>query len=117
MTAIRHSLARTGAAALLLLAAYAGAAHAGGTQAGTTISNSATLNYTVGGTTQNPICSSQSGNTNNLNCATNATTFTVDNKIDLLVQTSDTAPVTAVPGGTASTTFIVKNQGNFMQDF
>ncbi|HEY1227335.1 MAG TPA: hypothetical protein VGF26_08435 [Ramlibacter sp.] len=117
MTAIRHSLARTGATALLLLAAYAGAAHAGGTQAGTTISNSATLNYTVGGTTQNPICSSQSGNTNNLNCANNATTFTVDNKIDLLVQTTDTTAVTAVPGGTAATTFTVKNQGNFAQDF
>lgn len=117
MTAIRNSLARTGAAALLLLAAYAGAAHAGGTQAGTTITNSATLNYTVGGTAQNSICSSQSGNSNNLNCAANATTFTVDNKIDLLVQTTDTAPVPAVPGGTSSTTFIVKNQGNYTQDF
>src|SRR4051794_696442 len=94
----RNPLARMGAVALVLLAGLAGAAHATGTTAGTPINNSATLNYSVGGTAQTQICSSLTGNST---ATCSPTTFVVDTKVDVLVTTSDGSPgVSTVPGST-----------------
>jgi hypothetical protein len=112
-----HAFARGGAiVALVLGAVFAqGAAQAGGTDAGTTIGNKATLNYSVGNVNQNPIASSPTGSTNGTGATT---TFVVDNKISLTVTTNDGAPVTAVPGqASVTTTFTVSNTGNNTQDY
>ena len=113
MTSLRNRLAQAGACALVLMAAYAGPAHAIGTASGTSIPNSAKLNYTVGGNNQEEICSGETPN-NTKNCA--PTVFTVDTKIDVLVSTSDPTAVSTVPGGATTLTFTVRNQGNSTQD-
>lgn len=113
----RPSLWRGGATGLLALAALLGgtAAHAGGTTAGTTINNKATLTYSVGNVNQNSIGSAPGGNSSG---AGSNTSFVVDNKINLTVTTSDIAAVSAVPGQTAvTTTFVVTNSGNAVQDY
>lgn len=79
-----------------------------GTQAlaasGDTVSNTATLEYEVGGTPQPPETS-------------NTVDFTVDKKIDLLVAEADGAAVQVIPGSTDRyLTFTVTNQGNDPQD-
>lgn len=113
MTSLIDKLSRAALAALLLAGA-AGAAHAAGTASGTSIPNSATLNYTVGGTPQASVCSGQTAN-NTSTCS--PTTFVVDTKIDVLVTLQNsTAPVNFTPGASAQLTFTVKNQGNSTQD-
>lgn len=78
---------------------------AAGTAAGTSITNTATVNYQVAGVSQDAIDS-------------NTASFVVDNKVDLTVQRLDTAAVTAGPGGTGYiTTFRVTNIGNKTQGF
>lgn len=98
-----------------LLGLVSQSALAAGTASGTTISNLATLNYSVGGTAQPAIGSSQAGNTVG---AGTATTFAVDNKVDVLV-TEGNATYTTVAAGQAAaiTTFTVTNEGNATQDF
>jgi uncharacterized repeat protein (TIGR01451 family) len=111
------SLWRGGATGLLALAALLGgtAAHAGGTTAGTSIDNKATLTYSVGTVNQNSIGSSPTGNTSGSGLNTS---FVVDKKINLTVTTSDSAAVSAIPGQTAvTTTFVVTNTGNSVQDY
>lgn len=105
-----------GLALLALLAMLAGpVAHAAGTAAGTTITNKATLSYSVGNVNQASIGSSPTGNTSGTG---SNTSFVVDNKVNLSVTTSDSAPVSAIPGQTAvTTTFVVSNTGNNTQDF
>jgi hypothetical protein len=116
-------MARPGAIIAFALAATlsGGAAHAAGTLAGTDITNLATLNYSVGSVNQSPIGSSATGNTTG---AGTATSFRVDNKVNLTVTTSDTGYVSVVPGQTLLTatasqvaTFSVTNNGNSTQDF
>ena len=76
------------------------------TQAGTTISNQATLTFLVGGSLQPTV-------TNDT-----PTTFTVDRKIDLVVVNNDTTTVSAYPSSNTSyLTFVVTNTGNDTQDF
>ena len=126
-TLFRNTLARPVMAFALAMAGLAagGAAHALGTAAGTAITNLATLNYSVGGAAQTAIGSSEAGNTTG---AGTATSFVVDNKINLLVATTDTTFVSVVPGltGVAAgnpnsalqvTTFTVTNTGNSVQDY
>ncbi len=95
-------------AALLVLGLLAfGAtrnADAAGTTAGTSITNQATLTYTVGTVSQTPIPS-------------NIVTFKVDRKINVTVATTDTANVLVGPGAPVTLTFTVTNQGNDNQDF
>ncbi|MGH6610268.1 MAG: hypothetical protein ACRECQ_08430 [Burkholderiaceae bacterium] len=92
-----------------------GTVHAAGTASNTTISNTATLNYAVGGVNQPAIGSSPTGNTSG---AGTATTFVVDNRVNVTVVTTDTTFVSVVPGATAQvTTFTVTNTGNTVQDF
>ena len=126
-TLFRNTLTRPVMAVALAMAGLAagGAAHALGTASGTAITNLATLNYSVGGAAQTAIGSSAAGNTTG---AGTATSFVVDNKINLLVATTDTTFVSVVPGltGVAAgnpnsalqvTTFTVTNTGNSVQDY
>ena len=86
-----------------------------GTASNTTISNLATLNYSVGGTAQAAIGSSAAGNTTG---AGTATTFVVDKKVNLVVAEVSNTPTTVAPGqAVAVTTFTVTNTGNDVQDF
>ncbi len=76
-----------------------------GTPSGTTVNNSATLSYTVGGIGQAQIIS-------------NTTSFVVDNMVDLTVATVDAAAVIVNPGSTARVlTYTVTNAGNTVQDY
>lgn len=86
-----------------------------GTASGTSITNLATLSYTVGGVTQTPIGSSATGNTTG---AGTATAFVVDNKVNVTVVEGNATFTTVVPGQLAAvTTFTVTNAGNTAQDF
>jgi uncharacterized repeat protein (TIGR01451 family) len=80
-------------------------AHAAGTAAGTPISNTATVTYSVGTVAQAPITS-------------NVAQFVVDSRIDLTVTRDDTAPVIARPNEPAVlATFTVANTGNSTQSY
>ena len=91
-------------AALLGLVSQSAMAANNYTPAGTTISNTATVNYSVGSTAQTPITSS-------------ATTFKVDNKVNVTVaKTSDNSSVN--PGTSKqAVAFTVTNNGNAPQRF
>lgn len=104
-------------AALLAGAALLGlvsqSALAVGTASGTLISNIATLAYSVGGVAQTGIGSSLTGNTAGVGTAT---TFLVDNKVNLSVVGGGLTTVTPGQVGGVNT-FIVTNLGNTVQDF
>lgn len=100
------------------------------TASGTTISNIAIAGYSVGGTAQNSICSSPTGNTTTTGststslaqCNNNGTTggtntsFLVDDKLVLTVAHVDTGDVTVSPGATLQfLSFTVTNNGNATQ--
>ena len=112
----RNTLARPGAIIAFAVAALSGgAAHAAGTLSGTSISNLATLSYSVGGTAQTSIGSSAGGNTAG---AGTATSFVVDNKVNLSVLETGGAVTSVVPGTTNQvTTFTVTNSGNTAQGY
>lgn len=108
---------RAGTAALALLGSiiWAGTASAAGTASGTSISNLSTLSYSVGGVGQPDIGSSAAGNTVG---AGTATTFTVDNKVNLSVVETGTTVTSVAPGSSNNiTTFTVTNLGNTPQGY
>ncbi len=85
--------------------ALAPAAHAASTAAGTSITNTATVGYSVGGTAQTPVTS-------------NVATFLVDRKVNLTVSEVGNAATTVAYGDTSKvTTFQVTNLTNATQDF
>lgn len=105
---------------------------AAGTASGTSIANLAKLSYDVGGTPQDEICSSPTGNstgnggTTGTTCSTGtngagSTTFVVDNKVNLTVAEVGGAATSVIPnpatGVTSTSTFTVTNNGNTTQDF
>ncbi|QCB55100.1 DUF11 domain-containing protein [Sphingopyxis sp. PAMC25046] len=94
-----------GAIGLAALSSVAAApAFAAGTTAGTTITNTATVDYQVGGVAQG-----QQSASNN---------FTVDRKINLLVEEVGNVTTNVVPGQTnAVTTFQLTNSSNETLDF
>lgn len=102
------------AGVLLALGSLVGTAHAAGTTANTSVTNKATLDYTVGGVNQTDIASSPTGSTNGTGADTS---FTVDNKVNLLVVAADSTFVPVVPGGSSVAKFTVTNTGNSTQDF
>jgi uncharacterized repeat protein (TIGR01451 family) len=112
---MKSSISQITRASLALLAfAALGAiqqAHAAGTAAGTTISNLATVNYNVGGVAQAPIGSSPTGNTTG---AGTATTFVVDDKVNLTLTEVTGGPTTPVAPGSINDVTIYKltNTGN-----
>ena len=80
-------------------------AWADGTPSGTSIDNTATIDYTVGGVGQTQITS-------------NTASFVVDNRVDLTVTTIDAAIVSVVPGSFNQVlTYTVTNGGNTTQDY
>src|SRR5687767_1028198 len=90
------------AAGLLFAAAQAGAV---GTDAGTNVSNSASVDFTVGGINQPDVNS-------------NAATFLVDRRINLAVAESGGLYTDVIPGATAQVlTFTVTNTTNATLDF
>lgn len=107
----------------LLVAALAAAGLAGwqsasavGTAANTTVSNQATVSYSVGGVPQTPIPSSPTGNSTPGGGA--PTTFVVDNRIDLTVTEVSGGNTPVTPGQTDQvTSFLVTNTGNSAQGF
>jgi uncharacterized repeat protein (TIGR01451 family) len=91
----------TGTAALC---AWGSSAHAEGTGAGTSINNTASVTYSVGGNTQT--------------ASSNPSTFLVDRKANLLVTEIGTAATLTANGATDQvTTFRVTNLTNGTQDF
>jgi uncharacterized repeat protein (TIGR01451 family) len=91
--------------AALAIVIAANPAHAAGTTSGTTISNTATLNFSVGGFAQTAQNS-------------NASTFVVDRKINLTVAQATAADVAVVPGATSQViAFTVTNTSNATLDF
>jgi len=93
---------------ILALAFFIGGSHvalAVGTASGSSIDNTATVDYQVGGISQTQLTS-------------NTASFVVDNRVDVTVAESNTAYVDVVPGATAQVlTFTVSNTGNTTQDF
>lgn len=76
-----------------------------GVASGSSVSNTATVSYNVGGVAQTPVTSA-------------ADVFTVDRKIDLVVVTQDAAAVSVSPGqANAVTRFTVTNNSNATIDF
>ena len=95
--------------------ALTSASWAAGTAAGTTINNTATIAYQVGGVAQTEIGSSALGNSSG---AGTPTTFVVDKKIDLLVTAGAGTPVAPGASGTATNlSFTLKNEGNSTESF
>jgi len=99
-----------------VLALSSQSAIAGGTPSNTPVDNTATVAYSVGGTTQTVIESSEGGNTTPGVGNGEATTFLVDKKVDLLV--TPPTDLTVNPEATAQNlTFVVTNEGNDPEDF
>ncbi|WP_137752502.1 DUF11 domain-containing protein [Sphingopyxis sp. L1A2A] len=102
MTSKLNTVGIIGLAAITSLAATP--ALAAGTTAGTTITNTATVDYQVGGVAQG-----QQSASNN---------FTVDRKINLLVEEVGNVTTNVVPGqANAVTTFQLTNSSNEVLDF
>ncbi|MFM6932925.1 MAG: hypothetical protein ACKOUT_11865 [Novosphingobium sp.] len=92
------------AGALACVAASISPAYASGTTAGSTITNTATVNYQVGGISQTSTTASD--------------TLTVDRKINLTVAEVGTTTTQVTPGQvSAVTTFTVTNTSNAVLDF
>ena len=103
-------------ASVAVLTVASNSAWAAGTAAGTDIDNTAEITYSVGGTPQTEIESSEAGNSTPGDGNGTATTFKVDKKVDVLV-TSGT-DVNVVPGETGKAiTFTVLNEGNSTENF
>ena len=95
--------------------ALTSASWAAGTAAGTTINNTATIAYQVGGVAQTEIGSSASGNSSG---AGTPTAFVVDKKIDLLVTAGTGTNVAPGASGAATNlSFTLKNEGNSTESF
>ncbi len=103
-------------ASVAVLTVASNSAWALGTAAGTDIDNTAEITYSVGGTPQTEIESSEAGNSTPGDGNGTATTFVVDKKVDILVTTGTDVP--AVPGETGKPiTFTVLNEGNSTESF
>ncbi len=119
MTLARTPFARIAATGLVVVGlSFAGTAQAAGTAAGTSIANVATVDYEVGTIAQTPIESSPTGNsTPGANNGT-ATTFLVDNRVDLTLVETDSAPPPVSPGQPdVVATFNLTNTGNETQGY
>jgi uncharacterized repeat protein (TIGR01451 family) len=107
----------------LILAALAGlislnSAHATGTTAGTTINNRATVNYSVGGTSQTPIESSPTGNSTAGVGNGASTAFLVDRRVLFTVAEASGNATNVSPGQNDRVTwFTVTNSSNAAEGF
>ena len=78
-------------------------AHAVGTLADTLVSNTVTVNFTIGGIVQTPVQATE--------------TFLVDNMVDVQVTATDTSVVPGETSATAYLTYVIENQGNATQGY
>jgi hypothetical protein len=100
---IRSTIVSASALAVALLAAVP--AFAAGTTAGSSINNTATLNYSVGGVAQTAVTS-------------NTATFVVDRKISMTLTEPGNATTSVSPGSSNQvTTFLLANTSNAALDF
>ena len=97
-------------ASIAVLAFASNSAYAAGTIAGTGIDNTASISYSVGGTAQTDIESSEAGNSTP--GAGSPTSFIVDRKVDLNVTASAPTSANIIPSGTQDHTFTLTNEGN-----
>jgi uncharacterized repeat protein (TIGR01451 family) len=106
MTSVMQRHLRTAAAlGALGLAFAASPAYAVGTAAGTSITNQATVSYTVGSVAQPTV-------------ASNTTSFVVDRVVNFTVSTTDSTFVSVTPGQTTGfVTFLLSHSGNDNQGF
>lgn len=104
-------------ASLAILTAISTSTWAAGTTAGTSVNNTASISYSVGGATQTDIESSSTGNSNPGSGNGTPTTFVVDKKIDLIV-TGPGSNVNVTPNTSGNDlVFQVTNEGNSAEDF
>jgi uncharacterized repeat protein (TIGR01451 family) len=105
MNSVMQRHFRTAAALGALALSFAAApAHAVGTQAGTQVSNSATVQFSIGNVQQT--------------VASNATSFVVDRVVNFTVSTADATFVDVTPGQTtAFVSFLLSHSGNGSQGF
>lgn len=102
---MQRNATRIAVLAMILMVGAAPAAMAAGTPSGTTIGNTATVDFTVGAIPQAQVTS-------------NTATFVVDNRVDLTVAPLDGGSVQVVPGATGMyMTWSVTNTGNTVQDY
>src|SRR3954462_10761637 len=116
MTIARHLMKASLALVVIGSIGVMQSANAAGTASNTSITNRATVSYSVGSVAQTPIQSSPTGNTT----ATGSdTSFRVDNKImHLVTGTSGITSTNVYPGATnLIATFSVLNQGNPAQGY
>jgi uncharacterized repeat protein (TIGR01451 family) len=101
---VTSKLNRLGSCSIIALVAFGSVpALAGGTLAGSSVTNTATVNYNVGTVART---------------ANDTDTFVVDRRIDLVVDETDGVATTVAPGQTgAITTFTVQNTSNAIMDF
>lgn len=93
--------------ALVSILTVTSSLYGAGTISGTSVLNSAKLNYTIG-----------SGDTAQAKEKSVSTTFVVDDKVNFIVATRDTKAVEVNSGAqNAVLTFSVKNEGNAVHDF
>lgn len=118
MTIVTKTGARAALVALAALSGWWSIAEAQLTPAGTSITNRATVNYSVGGQAQTLIESSPTGNTTpGLNAGV-STAFLVDNRVDLTVtEVSNNATLTAPGAAGAALAYTVTNSGNAPQGY
>ena len=90
---------------IAMTALSAAPAYAAGTTAGSSINNTATVNYSVGGVAQTAVSS-------------NTATFVVDRKISMTLSEPGNATTSVVPGSSNQvTTFLLTNTSNAALDF
>jgi len=99
-----------------ILTVASNSAWAAGTTAGTGVDNTASISYSVGGTPQTEIESSEAGNSTPGAGNGTSTSFIVDKKVDVDV-TAAAASQSIVPSGTATHSFTVTNEGNDIEFF
>ncbi len=87
-----------------------------GTDAGTSVSNQATVSYSVGGAAQTPIESDPLGNS--MPGSGVATTFLVDRRVSFTLATTDAVHTLVAPGGVdVFAAYTLTNTGNAIMDF
>lgn len=108
----REIFSRFGLAAAMCLG-LAGAAHAANnlTEAGTSVSNTFELSYSVSGAAQPIITNDNVSPPAGAVVQGSPTLFTVDRKVDFIV-TATNSTLTSAPGADATLTFEVLNEGN-----
>ncbi len=87
-----------------------------GTDAGTQVSNQATVSYSVGGAAQTPIDSDPLGNS--IPGAGNPTTFLVDRRVSFTLAPTDAVHTPVTPGGVDFfAAYTLTNTGNAIMDY